>query len=511
MTTISADGERRQRAAEAADPRARRLGTPGVTSTQRELHSARLRPNVLLVIFDAARRDAFEPYGAPPGSTPTVAQLARRGTSLPEVYATGCWTAPSHASMFTGLLPRTAGVSHVPSPASAKAAMEAHRERVLPEVFRQAGYATVAVTANLWCSPASGFDGGFEHFEEVDPGRHARIEGDGLRARLHWDWEAVSGRVDHGARAAGPALDKALAGIRQRPFFAFVNLMEAHSPYLPPLPYGGFAPLRRLRMAEDARRHYTFAGICRACAGVDQVPAETLERASHFYRAGIRYMDDWLADRLQSLDKQGALEDTVVIVVADHGENLGENGLLAHALSLDNRLLHVPFVVAGPEAASTPIHSLADLPLYIADRVGLVDHPWRDRPRYECGIAQFDPPGVSDDPDAIEAFERIGLGEVLQPFTTPLTCAVSGHLKLVLRGEREEVYDLRADPLETSPLSPDQLGAAESSVIERLRVTIESAGGEPRVAATASPAADTAASDEELQDLEARMRLLGYL
>ena len=70
-----------------------------------------MRPNVLLVILDAARRDALEPYGASPGSSPTVADLAKGGRALPQVYATGSWTVPSHASIFTGLMPRAAGLA----------------------------------------------------------------------------------------------------------------------------------------------------------------------------------------------------------------------------------------------------------------------------------------------------------------------------------------------------------------------------------------------------------------
>src|SRR4051794_26897063 len=72
-------------------------------------------PHVLLVILDAARRDSLEPYGAAPGSTPAIGDLARRGAALPEVYATACWTVPSHASMFSGLMPRAAGLSRVGS------------------------------------------------------------------------------------------------------------------------------------------------------------------------------------------------------------------------------------------------------------------------------------------------------------------------------------------------------------------------------------------------------------
>jgi arylsulfatase A-like enzyme len=467
-------------------------------------------PNVLLVIFDAGRRDAFEPYGAPADSTPTVAQLARRGTALPEVYATGCWTAPSHASMFTGLLPRAAGVSRVPSPGAAKAALAAHSERMLPAVLRRAGYTTGAVTANLWCSPASGFDTGFDHFEEVDPGRHARIDKGGRRHRLEWALEGVRGKVDHGARVAGAGLDRWVGTTGDKPFFAFVNLMEAHSPYLPPLPYGGYNLLRRLRVAEEARRFYTLAGICRACAGLVEVPPAALERAAHLYRAGIRYMDDWLGARLERLDELGLLDDTVVIVAADHGENLGENGFIAHALSLDNRLLRVPFVVAGPDEGAPEINSLADLPRYIAGRAGIEEHPWTDGPPAGYGVAQFDPPGTDGDPETIRGFERMGVGANMEPFRTPLTAAVAGDLKLLRRGDREELYDLAADPLEQRPLSPGDAGPEHEAAVAGLRAALE----HPAVATVAgqsSAAPPPEASEQEMQDLEERMRLLGYM
>jgi arylsulfatase A-like enzyme len=466
-------------------------------------------PNVLLVIFDAGRRDAFEPYGAPTGSTPTVARLAARGTALPEVYATGCWTAPSHSSIFTGLLPRAAGVSRVPSPGAAKAALAAHRERMLPEVLRRAGYTTAGVTANLWCSPAAGFDAGFDHFEEVDPGRHARIDKTGRRHRIKWALEGVRGKVDHGARDAGAALDNWLGTTGDKPFFAFVNLMEAHSPYLPPLPYGGYRLLRRLLVAEEARRYYTLEGICKACAGITEVPPAALERASHMYRAGIRYIDDWLGRRLQRLDELGMLDGTIVVVTADHGENLGENGFIAHALSLDNRLLHVPFVVAGPDAGAPEINSLADLPRYVAGRAGIADHPWTDGPPEGFGVAQFDPPGTDGNPETIRAFERMGVGDNLEPFTTPLTCAVKGSLKLVRRGDREELYDLSVDPLEQRPIPPEAAGPERGIALKGLRDAL----AHPAVATVGGAGATvpSSASEQEMQDLEERMRLLGYM
>src|SRR4051794_9532424 len=192
-----------------------------------------MAPNVVLVILDAARRDALEPYGAPPGSTPAIAQLASRGSVLPEVFATGSWTVPSHASIFTGLLPRAAGLAQTQSPSQSKPVLERHVDRLLPEVMRRAGYSTAAVSANLWISRASGFDVGFETFESVETDRGARLQDD-VRSRVKWLAEAARARVDDGAGSAERILERLVTAPPRQPFFWFVNLIECHSPYLPP-------------------------------------------------------------------------------------------------------------------------------------------------------------------------------------------------------------------------------------------------------------------------------------
>jgi arylsulfatase A-like enzyme len=467
-----------------------------------------MRPNVLLVVLDAARRDSLEPYGAPPGSTPSIAQLASRGVALPEVYATGCWTVPSHGSMFTGLLPRAAGLARAPTPDAPKPILAAQLDRLLPEVLRRAGYATGAVSANPWISAVSGFDAGFDELALVDGGRDSRVGEGGRRARLRWLAQAARGRIDDGAASARRTLERWAADAEGRPFFWFVNVVECHAPYLPPRPYGGVSTLERLRAAEDARRHYGLDAMWRACVGGYDVPEETMERMRGLYRASIRYMDDWLGSLLELLDGHGLLDDTLVVVAADHGENLGEGGLIGHAFSLDNRLIHVPCVVAGPGADGADINSLAELPALIA-AAALDEHPWDDGPPPGVGIAQFDPPCAPGDPRVDEVVERWGLGEeAATRFTTPLTCAVAGDLKLLMRGEAEEVYDLGQDPLELRPLAPDAVAARETAVAP-LREALRHPAVTARRAATAAGAPD--APDEELRDIEERMRLLGYM
>ena len=468
-----------------------------------------MHPNVLMVVFDAARRDALEPYGAAAGASPALAQLAQRGKAHERVYATAPWTVPSHASFFTGLMPRAAGMSRAQSPVDVNVAIGPHRNRLLPSVMREAGYSTAAASANLWLSKPTGFDAGFDDFVEIDTNRNAQIHLDSPREKLHWYLEAVRAKADDGAGQVEDAM-LGWAARDQQPFFWFINLLECHSPYLPPLPYGGRAPIARFKAAGDARRHYTLEGFWRACAGVEEVPQATLERARRFYAASIRYMDDWLGRMLEALDDRGVLDETLVIVLADHGENFGELGLIGHGLSLDNRLIHVPFVAAGPGSEALELTSLVDLPAALAEACGLEAHPWTSRAPAGVGLGQFDPPVMAGETEHIESLRSMGIdGAALEKFLTPLTCAVDGELKLLRRGTEEVLFDLEADPGEAHPQPLDPEAADRDARVSRLREAIEF-GGQPVGSAT-TPSPDSGPSEEEVRDLEERMKLLGYM
>src|SRR5437588_7630579 len=154
-------------------------------------------PNVLLLVLDALRADAVEPFGAPPGSSPALAELARRGRAIEGVRATASWTLPSHIAMFTGQLARGLGLGQAPSrtPQGAAPVVRAQEDRLLAAVLSRAGYDTRGVTTNVWAGKASGFDAGFERFVELDSSRQNSLGG-GLRQRVKWDWEGVRSRAD---------------------------------------------------------------------------------------------------------------------------------------------------------------------------------------------------------------------------------------------------------------------------------------------------------------------------
>jgi arylsulfatase A-like enzyme len=463
-------------------------------------------PNVLLIVLDTARADALEPYGAASG-TPALAQLAARGRALPDVRATACWTMPSHAAMFTGLLPRASGVSQAPgeTPMSCRPVLESLSERFLSEVLRRAGFHTRGVSSNIWVSTASGYGTGFDEFRDVTPSRSGSMVSSKARPRAGWALDAVRARSDDGAAASGRVLRQWFTERDDRPNFWFVNLIECHSPYLPPKPWNDLSALDRVRAAEEARRHLTVLEIWRVCVAEFDIPDEALERMRHLYNRSIRQLDAWVADTLTALDDAGRLDDTLVLICSDHGENFGEGGLLGHAYSLDERLLQVPFIASGPNAPRE-MRSLMELPRVVAEAVGLEDHPWPREP-VEVAVAQFDSPGEDDDPRKRELVERWGAGEAaLANLSMTLDVAVRDGTKLVRTGDELHLFDLSEDPLEERPRAVTR-SEAPSDLIE----AIERQSPGPVVAAPAQDGKAESVSAEELARIEQQMRTLGYL
>lgn len=470
-----------------------------------------MRPNVLLIVLDAARADHFEPYGAPAGSTPVIADLARRGRHVPLAYAAGSWTVPSHAALFSGLLPRAAGLSRAPggTPQGCRPRLESLRGRLLAEVLRRNGYETRGLSTNAWLLPGGGFDIGFEHFELVDPSRDLEVGAKGRRSAVRAALEALRADVDDGARAASDIIRRWVGEPRDRPFFWFVNLVEAHSPYLPPKPFNDLRPLERMRAAIEARRYLSLGSVWRASVGELEVPDDVIGRMRRLYAASIRALDAWVGETLELLESAGLADDTLVIVTADHGENLGENGMLGHSFSLDERLLRVPFVTAGPVGiGDEELLSLAALPNRLGGALELPDHPWEDPLPDGVAIAQFDPPTRLGDPrnDLLLRLWDVGDhdGMLVRRLTTELSCATDGRSKLLRRGAEEELYDLRTDPFERQPRAPD---GSTRETVKRLRGALDHATEAPPALAQAETTLDT----DEVEALEKRMRLLGYM
>ncbi len=468
---------------------------------------AAVGPNVVIVVLDTARADAFEPYGAAPGASPVLADLAASGAAMPLAYAPSNWTVPSHASMFTGMLPLDMGFgrSGVPWGQECRSILEAHVDRNLVCTLQDAGYATYGVSANAWIRPRTGFGLGFDDFRIARGRRYEGVNETSVKARLKWARQAVLARIDDGAANAAHVIEQWLDALdRDRPFFLFVNLVECHSPYLPPAPWASLSPWQRFLAGEEARRHLTLTEIFRVNAGGFDVPDGAIERMRAGYADAVRMMDGWVGRLTEALADRGLLYETFVAVTSDHGENLGENDQLCHAMSLSDRLVRVPLVVHGPgaEVVDRPM-SLTEVPAMVAAVAGIEDHPWAEDRVGGPIVAQHDGPFRHNPTAAADFVHEHGLGvDGARRMTRREACATDGRHKLV-RGDdgSASLYDLLADPME---LAPETVTAA-TEVPPELVQALDDADASAALAVGGSGEVD------ELDELEGQLRLLGYL
>ena len=323
--------------------------------------------NVVLICLDTVRQDYFAEYATRLGS--------RADVVFSECRAASSWSAPSHASMFTGTLPERHGVHTYNRDFSGLSRADTFLGD-LPD------HHAVGTSANVWAGSSFGFDGLFDDFSDVSPdqrfpggidvarfGQECEREGVGkqlafLRAALDHDrplrslangayvqLEQLSERaplpklVDDGASIlAREALRQVEAGTE--PFALFVNFMDAHGPLHHVRGYD--------RDLHDAPNAWTSGDVTwtEAVARGDEA---LLERYRNLYAAAIDYLDRVVCEFVDDLQAATARETTVV-VTSDHGDNLGtaaDRGLWGHTESaLTEGLLHVPCVVLNaPDGA----------------------------------------------------------------------------------------------------------------------------------------------------------------
>jgi arylsulfatase A-like enzyme len=330
-------------------------------------------PDVVLVVLDTARADVV---GA--GFDTAFAQIGRAGRRYLRAIAPAPWTLPSHASIFTGLRPSEHGITGAAvltdsGPRAPKPLVEGLGDRWLPEALRRKGVATFAASGNPWIGASTGLTHGFDTVFEA--WHHARLPklADPLRATagrsttqrlarsalIHA--RRIAGAGDGGAARSLDAFGMFLRGLgREAPYFAFFNVIEPHAPYLPPFRHDP-TRLRSRPAALRAVRSWNAERMIRFNLGREEIDTDELALLRGLYRGEIAYADAWLARLLEMLAAHRGLEETIVIVTADHGENLGEHHLMSHVMSMHETLLHVPLVVAGPGVPGGEVREPASL------------------------------------------------------------------------------------------------------------------------------------------------------
>lgn len=368
------------------------------------------RPDVLVVLVDTLRADRLPFYGYQRDTAPFLTSWAERSVVFERAWATSSWTAPATASVFTGVYPDQHGVvigmQTFQRLQRVEAGLELNRIpdelQTLPELFRAAGYRTFGVADNPNIGSELGFDRGFERFEcFLEKGS------ENVTARLR-EWSA---------------------DIRSsRPWFVYLHYMDPH------FPYQQHAPFHRAPDSDDP-----------------------IALDSAAYDSEIRFLDREIEEAFALLGVDG---DTLIVFLADHGEEFGDHGGRYHDPKLYSELTRIPFFVhvpgVPPRRESAPVSQIDLLPtlrdLLRAPRSDQ-DAGWSLRALLEGG-----------QPLA----ERTLFGMRRDKAST-LRCAIAGDHKYIVRDYDagldqppvRELYDLARDPREQTNLAEHEaaLGA----------------------------------------------------
>jgi arylsulfatase A-like enzyme len=420
--------------------------------------------NLLLITLDTVRADRLGCYGYGRGTTPVLDGLAARGTLFEQAAAASAVTPVSHASILTGLYPYRNRLRSLHGGAGYALPEE---QRTLAELVAARGFATAGFVSAFPVTRHYGLQQGFETWDQ-----DFEVEGAEVSER---------GVVETGSaqRRADLTTDRALAwldGQERRPFFAWVHYFDVHDPILlPPAEYlARFPP-----------------------AGAAQP-----DRLRAIYDAELAFVDAQIGRLLARLEELGLRDRTIIVVVGDHGEGLGDHNWWGHGI-LYQEQLRVPMIVATPPPARAQrvrstvrtvdlLPTLAELLQLDLKGMALDGQSLgaslagsRQRPRTAYSESINDLMAYDDSPRAGESLFAVN----------------DGRWKLIATREgdatkRVELFDLDSDPNELRDLStarPDQA--------QRLRSELESWGVFPREL-----------PQEPLpEDVRRRLESLGYL
>ncbi len=437
------------------------------------------RPNILLISLDTLRADAVSAYGATRKTTPSLDALAAGGVRVEQAESANNWTLPSHYSIFSGLTPRAHGV--LPDMSQVRGYLYpdrrlrvrgSGRERMLAEALSDAGYRSSAVTENGWISGRFGFDQGF------------RVYRSDLRGSLPRTLAASLGELESSGEHG--------------PWFLFVHTYTAHQPYHAPESY-------RLRWADPD--HVGFAWP-RARVGIADYyrfrapffpPAPSdIEVFRDLYYGQVAWADSLVGELVAWLRERGLLEQTVIAVTSDHGEEIFERGQFDHGDTLYEEVTHVPLILHAPGRLPSgrvirgPV-SLVDLSATLLDLSG---EPG------ELGQGRSLLPLIPDDaPDS----EGPVFAEGIAFDGRELVACWLGRYKYLRRGQEgeggEELYDLLSDPAETHDLA-----STRPHDLLRLRQLYQAHAAESAAIQQALGSGEEELDEETIQ----RLKSLGY-
>jgi arylsulfatase A-like enzyme len=288
------------------------------------------KPSFVVVVLDTVRADHTSAYGYHRDTTPNLTRLSDRGIRFDRAYATGHWSLPSHASLFTGLFTGRHGAHNE------HLALD-DRHPTVAEVLAQHGYETANFTGNAWIGPGTGMTRGFQLNHESWRSYHVDIML--LAKRVYYallapDWDKGGAETVAAIRHWLSERDTT------RPYFLFVNFYEPHAPYqhVPRV-------FRRRFTDADLSLHALEAigtRVTTATQNGHRLSARDIAAGRDLMDGAIAASDAMLGEVLEMVG-----EDPIVVVISDHGELFGEHTLFGHSNTLYEPLIRIPMVIAG--------------------------------------------------------------------------------------------------------------------------------------------------------------------
>lgn len=371
--------------------------------------------NVVLVTLDTTRADFLGCYGAGPQATPHLDALAARGTRFDQAISSSALTPVSHATILTGLDNHEHGLRVLAAGSGFRLAPEIP---TLSTVLRDNGYHTAAIHSAFPVSAWFGFARGFEVFDSFDTVVEPNANGG--------KWNVLEFQ-----RRSDETTDLVLDWLTEdeRPFFLWLHYWDPHDAVK--LPPAQELPANLPRNAQGQ-----------------------LTASRELYAAEVRYVDTQFGRLIQELERRGELDRTMIVVVADHGEGLGDHGWAYHRLVYQEQI-RVPLIVSVPQLKSVPQVEAVVRSRDIYPTV--LDYLELRAPRPVSGRSlRALLEGRSDEPrlafaDQINGYDLNASMVQSRPYDDFLYAVIDGQHKLIYRPahpEQSELFDLAADPAE---------------------------------------------------------------
>ncbi len=342
-------------------------------------------PNIAIIVIDNLRADHVSAYGYKRPTSPNLDRIAAEGIRFEHAVSTSNYTAPPHASLLTGRFPTEHGLGE------SNGRTLASWNTTLAELLSKKGYATLGVVSNPQLSSVFQFGQGFDVYDDSVGNVRASImwlcRTPGFAVffpsrRQHFAFRTELRRRFNFPRPPSGDLtnEVVLRYLRQvvgRPWFLFANYVDPHFPWTPPEDFKGAFEMPEedyLTPAEGSRLMQRFAAVL--ADHQHRLPKDFTQREIDYclakYDREIEYLDQELQRLFDFLKEKGELDNTLLIITADHGEHFGEEGLLYHGNSLLSELVDVPLIIRYPPLIPHPgtvsnVVSLVDVPATVVD------------------------------------------------------------------------------------------------------------------------------------------------